>query len=445
MKSATFKIVTIALALMLLVVPVSAKTAGQSVDRGSGAVPGSLAVTPNLVDWYENWDAYPTDVSVHGLGGWKGWFNSPAATAYTRDEQAISAPNSIEIMGASDLVHEYAIDAGVWTYTAWQYIPTNFSGTTYFILLNQYDDAGFNLNWSTEVAFDSITDQLSNDGPDGGTLPIIYGQWVPIVVEIDLDADTQRFYYGGDLLFAGSWSNGMSGGGITSIRAVDLFANGATAVYYDDLSLVEVPTCEPPTGPDFTWNPPSPFVGDPVTFTGTAAGTEPLTFDWNFGDGGTATGNPVDHVYAAPGQYVVLLIVTNACGSAEVEHVVAVQAPPLCFTHLYKTKINGAAAARPGYVKVVEAGIVHNELHQLVAGATVSGYCKDPVGTVFPQTFVTDAMGRFKLRYKGLWLAPGLYECAVTDITFGDCLYDPAANDPMGIPLRTITVPQPPR
>ena len=61
---------------------------------------------------------------------------------------------------------------------------------------------------------------------------------VELRVEINLTADWQEFYYDGQLLFEGSWSEGMSGGGITTIGAVDLFANGATSVYYDDLSLV---------------------------------------------------------------------------------------------------------------------------------------------------------------------------------------------------------------
>ncbi|MCA9987737.1 MAG: hypothetical protein KDE59_25685, partial [Anaerolineales bacterium] len=64
-----------------------------------------------------------------------------------------------------------------------------------------------------------------------------YDQWVEIRVEIDLVNDMQFFFYGGDLLYFGSWSENVSGGGITSIGALDLFANNASAVYYDDLSL----------------------------------------------------------------------------------------------------------------------------------------------------------------------------------------------------------------
>ncbi len=225
------------------------------------------------VSWSDNFDSYATDVSLHGLGGWKGWANNPAATAYTSDVQARSLPNSAAILGASDLVHEYAgYSTGQWTYTAWQFIPADFTGVTYFILLNSYDDAGTTLNWSTEVAFDESTGLVSNDGPDGGTLPMITDQWVQIRVEIDLNADLQKFYYGDSLLFQGSWTNGMSGGGVLNIAAVDLFANNASVVYYDDLSLL--PTGNPACGVwgDIPW-----LSTEPVSGTTAAGATSPVS------------------------------------------------------------------------------------------------------------------------------------------------------------------------
>jgi hypothetical protein len=239
MKSALVKIVVITVVVMSIAAPVSAKTAGNYTGRAIDQSLAAVSAAPDLVDWYENWDSYPTGQNMHGIGGWKGWFNTPSATAYTSDAQRTSLPNSIDLNGASDLVHEYAIDAGVWTYTAWQYVPTDFAGTSYFILLNDYDDGGASLNWSVQVNFDATTNLVTNDGAAGGTLPLIKGQWVEIRDEINLDTDMQMFYYGGTLLFMGSWSEGLSGGGLTSIAAVDLFANGATPVYYDDLSLVE--------------------------------------------------------------------------------------------------------------------------------------------------------------------------------------------------------------
>jgi hypothetical protein len=189
--------------------------------------------------WSDNFDSYATGADLHGMGGWKGWGNDPTFTAFTTDDQAISLPNSVDIAGNSDLVHEYTgATSGQWTYTAWQYIPGNMTGLSYFIMLNQYDDAGVTNNWSVQVNFDAGLGLVTSDN-DGATLPLIADQWVELRLEIDLDADVQTFYYGGTELYTKSWADGVSGGGILNIGAVDLFANGATSVYYDDMSLDE--------------------------------------------------------------------------------------------------------------------------------------------------------------------------------------------------------------
>ena len=244
-----------------------------NIYEDAGPTGGALL----LVDWSDNFDSYASDLSLNGVGGWKGWGNSAAATAYTRDEQAHSTPNSVEIVNVSDLVHEYSgYTSGNWTYTAWQYIPMDFAGESYFILLNQYDDGGATNNWSTQVDFNGTTDTVVNEGPAGGTLPLVRGQWMEIRVEIDLDNDIQSFYYGGDLLFTGSWVDGQSGGGILNIAAVDLWGNYASAVYYDDLSLVEAlpPVCSAPS--DIPWVSVDPTSG---TTPGGDSSTVDVTFD----------------------------------------------------------------------------------------------------------------------------------------------------------------------
>ncbi len=196
------------------------------------------ATTLALANWSDNFDSYATNSSLHGQGGWKGWGNDSAYTAYTRDTQATSTPNSVEIVSTSDLVHEYTgITSGLWHYTAWQYIPTDFTGESYFIMLNQYDDAGATNNWSTQVNFNGSLNLVVSEGESTDTLPLIRGEWVEIRVEIDLDNDIQRFYYGDDLLYEVTWTDGVSGGGILNVGAVDLFGNTGSAVYYDDLSL----------------------------------------------------------------------------------------------------------------------------------------------------------------------------------------------------------------
>ena len=211
------------------------------------------ATAAPLADWSDNFDSYATGSQLHGQGGWKGWFNDPAGGALTSSAQAHSTPNSAAILGASDLVHEYGATDGQWTYTAWQYVPADFTGQSYFILLNSYDDAGSNLNWSAQVMFDAAANTVTNSGGvSGGTLALVKGQWVELRAEIDLNADTGAFYYNNQLLYSGTWSGQVSGSGATSIAAVDLFANGASVIYYDDMSLTQAAAvCDAPS--DIPW------------------------------------------------------------------------------------------------------------------------------------------------------------------------------------------------
>ena len=83
-----------------------------------------------------------------------------------------------------------------------------------------------------------------------------------------------------------------------------------------DFSLAAV--CTPVTGLDFTWLPSTPFNGDMITFTATSSGTEPIEFQWNFGDTFTDTGNIVTHTYSNSGNYSVQLSASNTCGDDQV-------------------------------------------------------------------------------------------------------------------------------
>jgi uncharacterized repeat protein (TIGR01451 family) len=338
--------------------------------------------------WNDDFDSYATGSQLHGQGGWKGWFNDPGAGALTSDAQAHSTPNSAAILGASDLVREYSgYTSGKWVYTVWQFVPTNFNGQSYFILLNTYNEAGSGLNWSVQVMFDSASNLVTNTGASGGVRPLLKDQWVELKLEIDLDADTQSFYYDGELLYSGTWTNEVSGGGALNIGAVDLFANSASIVYYDDLSLepefVEPGVCDvigdvpwlsvspeagstqegsssevtvnidsagmdygevheanlcvfsndalnplvvvpvtlevlPGAMPEagFTFSPPVPFVDDVVQFTNTTTGTEPIQYEWDFGDESpVSTEKHPTHVYTEAGLYTVTLTATNDFGT----------------------------------------------------------------------------------------------------------------------------------
>lgn len=186
--------------------------------------------------WSDSFDSYPTGTSLHGLGGWKGWFNDPIPTAFTTNVQAWNAPNSMAVASNTDLIHEYSVHSGLIHYRFHQYIPSNFQGTSYFIMLNQYDDGGSSLNWSAQVQHQSSTGLIIDDGT-GASRPYLTNQWIEVCIEIDLDQDKQNYYYNGSLFYSGTWSDHISGGGITSFAAVSLYANSSTSVYYDGMIL----------------------------------------------------------------------------------------------------------------------------------------------------------------------------------------------------------------
>jgi len=193
---------------------------------------------PLMAFWEENFDSYAEGQDLHGVGGWKGWDNDPTWTAYVSADQALSSPHSVDILGNADLVHEYAVTSGQWTYTAWQYIPDDFIGQSYFILLSDYADGGPN-TWNVQLNFWEDS-QVVESQFDAAELPLITGEWVEIRVEIDLDGDWLEIFYDGDLLVEKEWSATVqnTGGGPLTFSAVDLFANSASSVYYDDMSLV---------------------------------------------------------------------------------------------------------------------------------------------------------------------------------------------------------------
>ncbi|MBI4916793.1 MAG: PKD domain-containing protein [Acidobacteria bacterium] len=163
--------------------------------------------------------------------------------------------------------------------------------------------------------------------------------------------------------------------------------------------LVQCETsCIPVSGPDFTYDPPVP-VGGPITYTASvAAGSPPITYGWDFGDGQTGTGQVVTHTFAGPGTYNVVLTVTNCDGAstANVAHQVTIPALPA--VSLVKTvgTVAGVCAATdaitvaagtPVYYcyQVENTGNVTFELHDLAD--TVLGQ----VLTNLPYTLVPGA------------------------------------------------------
>jgi alpha-galactosidase-like protein len=222
----------------------AARTVPSDSHRAPGAMPRVLRPgLPFGSDFLENWDSYVVGSNVHGQGGWKGWANDPNAGAFVDDAQSVSPSNSINIEGASDLIHEFSgYTSGVWTVTAQQYIPDDFAGENYFIFENVYSDVDPNvISWSTQVVFRNGNVENFDGAANPGSLPYVTGEWVELKLVIDLDLDVQTFYYGGTELYSGSWTDQFPDQGvpgILNIGSIDLFANGGSTVFYDDVSIV---------------------------------------------------------------------------------------------------------------------------------------------------------------------------------------------------------------
>ena len=210
--------------------------------------------TPALGQWSDNFDSYSPGSQVVGQGGWEEW--GPGAGALVSSTQSRSTANSIDIVGATDLVHQYTgYTTGTWEYSAWQYIPSGTTGNTYFIMMSQY---GATNKWAVQVQFSTTSGNVEADAGGGKATnaAIVYDKWVQIQVVIHLDDDWCQFYYNGVLLDSAvvadhavhgggwTWTYGPFGnatyGGPLEIGALDLYANSASSVYYDDISLTKM-------------------------------------------------------------------------------------------------------------------------------------------------------------------------------------------------------------
>ncbi len=204
---------------------------------------------------YDDFDGYLLGSGLHGQDGWKGWDNDPAFDTPVTDVQSRSPDQAVDIVLDADMLHEFCVaDAGLWSYSAWQYIPADFVSVgggefsgTWFLLLNTYNDSG-PYNWSTQMQFDSNDGLLKvYDGQINFAQSVPYetDRWVKIQEIIDLEDDWTQIYYDDQLITEYSWTGGIlgEGGGVLDIAAVDLYANGSSSVYYDDLVLEPILGC----------------------------------------------------------------------------------------------------------------------------------------------------------------------------------------------------------
>ena len=83
----------------------------------------------------------------------------------------------------------------------------------------------------------------------------------------------------------------------------------------------------------FTFSPSSPTVGQTATFTASVSGgTQPYSFNWNFGDGQSGSTNPATHSYSSKGTFTVALTVTDMNGKVATPASQSITVTPIALT-----------------------------------------------------------------------------------------------------------------
>ena len=128
----------------------------------------------------------------------------------------------------------------------------------------------------------------------------------------------------GPLTYSWAWGDGSSSNGLVATHSysaagtytVTFTATGpANSDTETCLVTVNEPPMEAPVLSACAARPMTANVGETVNFSATSAGTRPVTFEWNFGDGTTASTLNATHAYNEVGTYNVTLTATNEAGS----------------------------------------------------------------------------------------------------------------------------------
>jgi hypothetical protein len=208
-----------------------------------------VAAAPATVEaqfFSENFDSYLAGSQIGGQGGWELWDNNPAANTTVSNAQSFTSPNSLLIAGGADVVRRFTgVNSGIWYAKARIFVPSTSTGEVWFIMLNRYAPLATNNNWSVQLvscvsgcttagALPGMAVNLGGSGnPGTGSAPLITDQWVDVRVEINLTSNTYNLFYNHVLIDTKPWQVG----GVNEVGAFDLFSNGASQGFMDDIWL----------------------------------------------------------------------------------------------------------------------------------------------------------------------------------------------------------------
>lgn len=195
----------------------------------------------------ETFDTYATGSTIAGQGGWETWDNAPGANTTVVSTQSFTPPNSLLIGGAADIVHQFVgVTSGTWHARTKVFIPSTQVGESWFILLNTYvSGVHNNPDWSAQVVFCRTGCSTTNVVPGMvtsigggeitvvGTIPLILDQWTEIHAQINLTTNRYQLFYNSVQFYDQPWVLTAP----ARLQAVDLFSNGSTSTFMDNVWL----------------------------------------------------------------------------------------------------------------------------------------------------------------------------------------------------------------
>jgi len=211
---------------------------------------------------------------------------------------------------------------GTWTTTAPPATTAPLSNGTHVFYVKAKNNAGLLGPAGSHACFIDTTKPTANAGPDR-----------------TVDEDTSVTFNGsgssdnvGIVSYQWNFGDGATGSGITvshtypnpGIYTVTLTVTDGAGLPDSDTLIMMIRDVTPPVadaGSDQTVN-----EDTPVIFNGGGSSDNAgiVSYQWNFGDGGTGSGITVNHVYVQPGTYTVTLTVNDAAGNGPVSDTMTV-------------------------------------------------------------------------------------------------------------------------
>ena len=231
----------------------------------------TLALSQTTV-FQDNFDSYSAgqQISCQSASVWKTWSGIPCnlkEDALISNDYSFSGANSVVIKDSNDIVREIGtpITSGIAEINFRVFIPTGKAG--YFNTLANFNPPTY--AWAMQVFLNSTgSGSLDAGAASAATFSYPQNQWFPVKVEVDLTADSGRFWINGTMIHKWQWSKGTFGtSNDKRLDGNDFFGSTTNdEMYIDDYNIVYIPytsiVSSTPTGGN--WNSNNTWVGNNI-------------------------------------------------------------------------------------------------------------------------------------------------------------------------------------